>query len=322
MDVVRSTLKDMGGNIRVETEEGKGTAFELSIPFTLSVNRALMVRSGEDTYALPMSALEALVRITKADLEDFYKGETNKLSYGSEEYDFGYLGELLQTLERPQIDTVLEPTIALALFRSGQNRIALMVDEITGSQEVVVKSLSAPFKLLPGISGAAIMGDGSVVVTLDMPTLIHSYYKLVESGEVENIEIKPGAGVENAPRVMVVDDSVTVRKVTSRFLNRQGYIVESARDGVEALRLIHDQKPDLMLVDVEMPRMDGFELLGILRSTEKFKDLPIFLITSRTGTKHRERGLSLGAQRYFGKPYREDELIEAMNEYLLPGGRA
>ena len=322
MDVVRSTLRDMGGNIQIETEEGKGTAFELSIPFTLSVNRALMVRSGEDTYALPISALEALVRITREDLEGFYSGDTQKLSYGSEEYDFGYLGELLQTLERPPIDTILEPTIALALFRSGRSRIALMVDEITGSQEVVVKSLSAPFKLLSGISGAAIMGDGSVVVALDMPTLINSYYKLVESGGIDTIEIQPGQGADNTPRVMVVDDSVTVRKVTSRFLNRQGYIVESARDGVEALRLIHDQKPDLMLVDVEMPRMDGFELLGILRSTEKFKDLPVFLITSRTGTKHRERGLSLGAQRYFGKPYREDELIEAMNEYLLPGGNA
>lgn len=322
MDVVRSTLRDMGGNIHIETEEGKGTAFELSIPFTLSVNRALMVQSGEDTYALPMSSLEALVRITKEDLEGFYKGETQKLQYGADEYDFGYLGELLQTLERPPIDTILEPTIALALFRSGQKRIALMVDEITGSQEVVVKSLSSPFRLLPGISGAAIMGDGSVVVALDMPTLINSYYKILDTGETKRIEISPSQGDQHAPVVMVVDDSVTVRKVTSRFLNRQGYIVESARDGVEALRLIHDQKPDLMLVDVEMPRMDGFELLGILRSTDKFKDLPVFLITSRTGSKHRERGLSLGAQRYFGKPYREDELIEAMNEYLAPRGNA
>lgn len=322
MDVVRSTLRDMGGNIHIETEEGKGTAFEMSIPFTLSVNRALMVNSGEDTYALPMSSLEALVRITRQDLEGFYKGDTKKLRYGADEYDFGYLGELLQTLERPPIDTILEPTIALALFRSGQKRIALMVDEILGSQEIVVKSLSSPFKLLAGISGAAIMGDGSVVVALDMPTLVNGYYKLLDSGDADRVEIQTDQNVDHTPVVMVVDDSVTVRKVTSRFLNRQGYIVESARDGVEALRLIHDQKPDLMLVDVEMPRMDGFELLGILRSTEKFKDLPVFLITSRTGAKHRERGLSLGAQRYFGKPYREDELVEAMNEYLLPGGSA
>ena len=204
------------------------------------------------------------------------------------------------------------------LFRGGRNRIALMVDEASGSQEVVVKSLESPFKLLPGISGAAIMGDGGVVVALDMPTLITGYYNLLASGQSAQIEYHPEEDDDRTPVVMVVDDSVTVRKVTSRFVKRQGYIVESARDGVEALRLIHDQKPDLMLVDVEMPRMDGFELLGILRSTDKFKDLPVFLITSRTGEKHRERGLSLGAQRYFGKPYREDELIEAMNEYLAP----
>ena len=322
MDVVRSTLRDMGGNINIETEEGKGTAFELSVPFTLSVNRALMVRSGEDTYAIPLSSLEALVRIEKQELETFYSGEREKLSYDSEDYDFGYLGELLQTLERPPLDTLLEPTIPMTLFRSGQKRIALMVDEIISSQEMVVKSLSAPFKLLPGISGAAIMGDGGIVVALDMPTLVGSHYKQLEAGGTDKVEIKGAHSTEETPRVMVVDDSVTVRKVTSRFLNRQGYIVESARDGVEALRLIHDQKPDLMLVDVEMPRMDGFELLGILRSTDKFKDLPVFLITSRTGAKHKERGLSLGAQRYFGKPYREDELLDAMNEYLIPDGNA
>ena len=318
MDVVRSTLRDMGGNIQIETEEGKGTAFEMSIPFTLSVNRALMVYSGDDTYALPMSSVEALVRITKTDLEAFYKGESQKLKYGADEYDFGYLGELLQTLERPPIDAILDPTITLVLFRSAQNRIALMVDEVVGSQEVVVKSLASPFKLLPGVSGAAIMGDGNVIVALDMPTLVNRHYTNLASGVTPDADRVIEQPKEKTPVVMVVDDSVTVRKVTSRFLTRQGYIVESARDGVEALRLVHDNAPDLMLVDVEMPRMDGFELLSILRSTDKFKDLPVFLITSRTGEKHRERGLSLGAQQYFGKPYREDELIEAMNEYLSP----
>ena len=228
-----------------------------------------------------------------------------------------YLGELLKTLDRPPLDTILEPTVSLALFRVGIHRIAVMVDEVMGSHEVVVKSLSAPFNHLPGLSGAAIMSDGSVVVTLDMPTLVRSYFEQVRAAtSAVSATAKELPEDTRTPVVMVVDDSVTVRKVTSRFLGREGFVVETARDGVEALRLVHDQKPDLILLDVEMPRMDGFELLGVLRSTEKFKDLPVILITSRTGEKHRERGLGLGAQSYFGKPYREDELLNEINQQL------
>lgn len=315
MDVVRSTLREMGGNVTLRSERGRGSEFSLSIPFTLSVNRALMIHIGEDTYALPLASLEALVRLSKSDLESYYNNPDKKLSYGADQYDFGYLGEMLKTLERPVIDTIVEPTVSVVLFRVGNYRTALLIDEIIGSYEVVVKSLSPPFNAIPGLSGAAIMGDGSVVVTLDMPKLISSHYA---SANERNAPAQIAEAVEELriPTIMVVDDSVTVRKVTTRFLQREGFIVEAARDGVDALRMVHDQQPDLMLVDVEMPRMDGFELLSVLRSTEKFKNLPVVLITSRTGEKHRQRGLSLGAQNYFGKPYREDLLLEEINKLL------
>jgi chemosensory pili system protein ChpA (sensor histidine kinase/response regulator) len=159
------------------------------------------------------------------------------------------------------------------------------------------------------------MGDGSVVVTLDMPALIASHYTSVIDDTDQGNLIQPHEET-HTPTIMVVDDSVTVRKVTSRFLTREGFIVETARDGAEALRMVHDHAPDLMLVDVEMPRMDGFELLGTLRSSEKFENLPIVLITSRTGEKHKQRGLSLGANNYFGKPYREDQLLEEIKRLL------
>ena len=317
MDVVKATIREMGGSVSVSSELGRGTQFQLSIPFTTSVNRALMVHCGEDLYALPLASLEALVRLSSSDLQSYYQNPHKKLAYGADEYDFGYLGELLKTRERPPINAIVEPTVSVVLFRVGNHRLALLIDEIVGSNEVVVKSLSHPFNAVPGLSGAAIMGDGSVVVTLDMPALIASHYTSIDQstdqGGIHSHEEM------HTPTIMVVDDSVTVRKVTSRFLTREGFAVETARDGAEALRMVHDQAPDLMLVDVEMPRMDGFELLGALRSSDKFKDLPIVLITSRTGEKHKQRGLSLGADNYFGKPYREDQLLEEIKR-LLGGG--
>ena len=319
MDVVRSTVRKVGGTVNVHTNTGQGSAFELAIPFTLSVNRALMVKIGEDSYALPLTSLEALVRVTRGQLEDFYQDNSKVLHYGNEVYQFGYLGELLQTLERPPLESIKDPSIALVLFRSGERRLAVQVDEIMASQEIVLKSLARPFNDVPGLSGAAIMGDGSVVVTLDMITLIQSYFERLsrQASEAEQaIAVHQQVEEDHIPNILVVDDSVTVRKVTSRFLSRNNFVVDLARDGVDALRVVHDHKPDLMLVDVEMPRMDGFELLSILRATEEFKEIPVILITSRTGEKHRERGLSLGANRYFGKPYREDELLESIHELL------
>ncbi len=315
MDVVKSTIREMGGSINLSSELGKGTRFQLSIPFTTSVNRALMVHCGEDLYALPLASLEALVRLSRTDLQSYYENPNKKLAYGADEYDFGYLGELLKTRERPPMDAIIEPTVSVVLFRVGNHRLALLIDEIVGSNEVVVKSLSYPFNAVPGLSGAAIMGDGSVVVTLDMPALIASHYTSVIDDTDQGNLIQPYEET-HTPTIMVVDDSVTVRKVTSRFLTREGFIVETARDGAEALRMVHDHAPDLMLVDVEMPRMDGFELLGTLRSSEKFENLPIVLITSRTGEKHKQRGLSLGANNYFGKPYREDQLLEEIKRLL------
>jgi len=315
MDVVKATIREMGGSIGVSSELGQGTQFQLSIPFTTSINRALMVHCGEDLYALPLASLEALVRISRTDLQSYYQNPQKKLAYGADKYDFGYLGELLKTRERPPIDVIIEPTVSVVLFRVGNHRLALLIDEIVGSKEVVVKSLSHPFNTVPGLSGAAIMGDGSVVVTLDVPALIAGHYTSSDLSTDQKSIIHTHQEA-HTPTIMVVDDSVTVRKVTSRFLSREGYVVETARDGAEALRMVHDQAPDLMLVDVEMPRMDGFELLGTLRSSDKFKDLPIVLITSRTGEKHKQRGLSLGANNYIGKPYREDQLLEEIKRVL------
>ena len=312
MDIVRSTISQLGGTVDVGSKTGIGSTFFLRIPFTLSVNRALMVSIGDNHYALPLSSLEALARVPVAELDSYYEDTDKYLNYGSHDYRVMYLGEILRTSERPRTEILTDQTVPLALFRSGEFAIAAQVDEIYGSQEVVVKSLSHPFNKIPGLSGAAIMGDGTLVVTLDMFTLM---------SKSENREINTPINIENREaaadvetNILVVDDSVTVRKVTSRFLKREGFAVNLARDGVDALRMINEHVPDLIILDVEMPNMDGFELIEILQSTESFAHIPVILITSRTGEKHRQRGLALGAKRYFGKPYQEDEILLAINE--------
>ncbi len=312
MNIVRSIVSQLGGTVEVGSKSGVGSTFFLRIPFTLSVNRALMISIDENKYALPLSSLEALARVPKQELDSYYEEDDKYLSYGNHRYRVMYLGEILKTSKRPPTESLTDRTVPLALFRSGEFSVAAQVDEIFGSQEIVVKSLGHPFNNIPGVSGAAIMGDGTVLVTLDMFTLMSKvdHSSLGDQPQIDNRELIE----EEQTQILVVDDSVTVRKVTSRFLKHEGFAVSLARDGVEALKMINEYIPDLIILDVEMPNMDGFELISILRSNERFEDIPVILITSRTGEKHRQRGLELGAQRYFGKPYREEEIMVAIGE--------
>ena len=318
MDVVKSTLEEMGGSVRLTSTAGRGTQVQLTIPLTRSAGRALMVRIGEALYALPLASVDALVRLDRTALQYHYANPQKPLTYGGQPYRFGYLGEALGTQQRPPIETFSEPTVPLVLFQAGSERVALLVDTLIGSNDLVVKSLSRPFNTVPGLSGAAIMDDGSVVVTLDMPALLGSG----ATPDSAPAPIAPAATADEAPSseqrplIMVVDDSVSVRKVISRMLTNNDFRVATANNGVEALRSLNEQPPDLMLLDVEMPEMGGFELLGRLRSSTAFKALPVILITSRVGEKHRQHGLALGANNYFGKPYREDELLTEIRRLL------
>ena len=188
---------------------------------------------------------------------------------------------------------------------------------LLGSREIVVKTLGIQFSAVRGVSGATVMGDGSVVVILDLHALIREQLAL---GLHNAILLEPARATTeedvSEKTIMVVDDSVTVRKVTGRFLEREGFRVITAKDGVEALQLLQDHLPDVMLLDIEMPRMDGFEVAKNIRSSSRLKDLPIIMITSRTGEKHRERAFSLGVNKYMGKPYQEDLLLTNIHELL------
>jgi len=308
MDVVNAEIKQLGGSMTLSTESGAGTTFIIRLPFTVSVNRALMVYSGDDLYAIPLNTIEGIVRVSGYELEAYYAPDAPPFEYAGKQYDLRYLGDLLVTGQQPRLSGHSLP-LPVILVRGAEHSVAVQVDSLAGSREIVVKSLGKQFAVVPGISGATILGDGRVVVILDLLAVIRAQQAL-HSQQMLAAERAMVPQSRRSTLVMVVDDSITVRKVTSRLLERHGMEVVTAKDGVEAIARLQDLQPDIMLLDIEMPRMDGFEVATLVRHDDRLKDLPIIMITSRTGEKHRERARSLGVNEYLGKPYQEAQLLE------------
>ncbi len=303
MDVVNAAIKQMGGLLDIESESGQGTRFVISLPLTLAISRALMVNVADEIFALPLLSVQGVERISVAEIKALMTEEKPVYKWLDEEFRFMNLGHLigLQSTVLSEEDQMLP----LLMVRSGDYRAAILVDGLLGSREVVVKPVGPQLSTLRGVAGATIMGNGSVVLILDLGILIR------RTITQEMMEAVPTEAAE-AERltVMVVDDSITVRKVTTRLLERNDYDVLSAKDGVDALGQLLEVRPDIMLLDIEMPRMDGFELATNMRNDEELKNIPIIMITSRTGEKHRDRALSIGVNKYMGKPFSEDELLE------------
>ena len=315
MDVVSSEIKQLGGSIEIESEAGKGTTFIVRLPFTVSVNRALMVKMGEDQYAIPLNSIEGIVRISSFELQHFYENTDAHFNYAGQDYLIRYLGHMLESNTQPKLENQPLP-LPVLLVRGADHSVALQVDQLMGSREIVVKNLGKQFSLVQGLSGATVMGDGSLVVILDLLSLIRARLANDASLKVDADQLRIEQE-EKTTTIMVVDDSVTVRKVASRFLGRQGFDVITASDGRDAMNKLQIHTPDLMLLDIEMPRMDGFEVASSVRAMENLRDLPIIMITSRTGQKHRDRAMAVGVNSYMGKPYQEDLLLEEIKN-LLP----
>ena len=310
MDVVSNEIKLMGGSIEINSTKNKGTCFLVRVPFAVSINRALMVTIGEEVYALPLSTIEGVVRVSPYELEEYYRPDGPDFEYAGQRYDLKYLGEYLGHGNSYQLQNQAMP-LPVVLIRTAEHTAAVQVDSVSGSREIVVKPLGPQLGVIPGMSGATILGDGRVVLILDMAAMIRSMAAEVRDMPVVGAALTP---VSENLQVMVVDDSVTVRKVASRLLERHGMDVVIAKDGLEAMTKLQDILPDIMLLDIEMPRMDGFELASLMRHDERLQDVPIVMITSRTGDKHRERALEIGVNRFMGKPFQESELLDAIAE--------
>ncbi|WP_078083852.1 Hpt domain-containing protein [Microbulbifer mangrovi] len=319
MDVVSAEIKQIGGAVSIASQAGNGTEFVVRLPFTVSVNRALMVKVGEDLFALPLNTIEGIVRLSPFELEHYYRTPEARFEYAGEPYQVNYFGSLLQSSAQPRL-AVEDMQMPVLLVRTENSAMALQVDAIMGSREIVVKSLGPQFAAVQGVSGATVTGDGTVVVILDAHALLRKHAALLARPETPLLEelSEPVSGREEPVQqklVMVVDDSVTVRKVTTRFLEREGYRVITAKDGQDAIIQLQDVIPDVMLLDIEMPRMDGFEVARNIRGSHRLRDIPIIMITSRTGKKHRDHALSLGVNHYLGKPYQEEVLLNAIRDY-------
>ncbi len=314
MDVVGSEIKALGGDITIDSTFGVGSEFQIRIPFTVSINRALMVVVKEETYAVPLNTIEGIVRVSPYELEAYYQPDAPMFEYAGQPYRLGYMGKMLDKSDDPSLAGQVAP-LPVILARSGDNAVALQFDRVIGSREVVVKTLGPQFSDVGGISGATVLGDGSVVIILDCMALVRSYEATVDVPASAVEETTP-EGSSDVRTVMIVDDSVTVRKVTSRLMERHGYEVETAKDGVDAMNQLQDIRPDVVLLDIEMPRMDGFEVLRSVRRDPNLKDLPIIMITSRTGEKHKQQAMELGVNQYLGKPFQEASLLATIDEVI------
>jgi chemosensory pili system protein ChpA (sensor histidine kinase/response regulator) len=299
MDAVRTDIQALGGRVEVSSKPGRGTTFSLFLPLTLAVAQAVIVRAGGRVCAIPSSMVEQVQEYKTSALDNVYT--TRELRWLGHTYPFHYLPRVLGDMEH-QYEA--RPYNCVMLLKSGESRLAIHVDELLRNQEVVLKNIGPQLSRVPGITGATVMPNGQPVLVLN-PVQIAAREYVPISSQVETRVEKAAS----SPIVMVVDDSLTVRKITGRLLSRQGYQVVTAKDGVDALQQLQEITPEVMLVDIEMPRMDGFDLAKNLRRDPATARIPIIMITSRTAEKHRTHALSLGVNVFLGKPYQEDELI-------------
>jgi chemosensory pili system protein ChpA (sensor histidine kinase/response regulator) len=314
MDVVRSEIAALGGRVEVTTQRGNGTRFVLYLPLTLAVAQAVLVRAGGRVWALPSPMVQQVQQVKPDVLVNLYTQRS--VEWQGKTYPFHYLPRLLgdnsHHPESGRYNSVL-------LLRAGQGLAAIHVDEMIGNQEVVVKNIGPQLARVSGIAGATVLGSGEIVLIINPVQLAQRTDVTVFDPDAEervaSDHVRPQAAV-GRPLVMVVDDSLTVRKITGRLLTREGFDVTTAKDGVDALQVLGEQMPDVILLDIEMPRMDGFEFTKTIKGDPKLAHIPIVMITSRTADKHRKRAKELGVDLYLGKPFQEEELLRNLREML------
>lgn len=307
MDVVRNEIAQLGGRVDLASSRGRGTSFTLYLPLTLAVTQVVLVRSGTSVIALAATLVEQVLRV---------KAEALKLAYEAKAVEFQDrvypLHSMQELLGRPPAGELL-PYNSVLIVRGGVQRVAVHVDELLGNREIVVKAIGAQLGRVPGVSGATVLADGRIALIMNPVQLAQR----LRATPVPPILHTTVVRASLAPVVMVVDDSLTVRKITGRLLEREGYRVVTAKDGVDALEQMAELLPKVMLVDIEMPRMDGFDLARNVRADPRTRGVPIIFISSRTAEKHRSQAASLGVNAFLGKPYPEAELLQLVAKYSV-----
>jgi len=311
MDVVRNEVTGIGGRVEVESAAGQGTTFTVYLPLTLAVTQAVLVRAAGSVLAVPSAMVEQVLRLKSDALAAHYAA--GQVEFQERAYPLYGLAALLGA------GAVASPGAhhSVLLLRSGAQRIALQVDELVGNEEIVVKNIGPQLARVPGVSGATVLADGAIVLIVNPVALTQRMRAAPDQGGLPAV-----APISVQPVIMVVDDSLTVRKATGRLLEREGYQVITAKDGLDALEQMKVVMPSVLLADIEMPRMDGFDLARQVRSDPVTRHLPIVVISSRTAEKHRNQAAQIGVNAFLGKPYSEAELLRQIAELLAPGSRA
>jgi chemosensory pili system protein ChpA (sensor histidine kinase/response regulator) len=311
MDVVRSEVAALGGRLDTESTVGLGTRFTITLPLSLAVTQVVVVQSGAHRYAIASASVEQVLQLKPQALVAAYADQG--IEWLGERVQVVHLASLLDLSDQSPVAQHYSPVV---IVKVGERRVALHVDSVTKNQEVVLKNMGPQLSRVHGVVGATVMGNGDIVLIIN-PILFADRMGLsYRSNDDQRMAQSMLRDSAESYTVMVVDDSVTVRKVSQRFLAREGYQVVLAKDGVDALRQLQDVMPDVMLVDIEMPRMDGYDFTRAIRADQRLKHIPIIMITSRTADKHRNYALSLGVNAYMGKPYSESDLAETIKSFV------
>ena len=309
LDVVRNDISGLGGRVDLNSEFGKGTVFSVHLPVTLTVAQVLAVRSGATVYALPVGMIQQAQKIKRQDLVNAYSA--GEITWADKKYPIHYLSKLLDHEEHQPEDHAYSSVL---LLRSGSYNTALHIDEVIGNQEAVMKPIGAQLARVPGIVGATVSGDGSIMLIINPVQLANR--EILSAGHVTVKAPQKAANIASKPRALVVDDSLTMRKVLGRLLEREGYEVLIAKDGMDAMQVLQDVTPDIILTDIEMPLMDGFGLARNIRDDARTAKTPLIMISSRTADKHQNLAKEIGVDAFFGKPVHDEELINKVNELL------
>ena len=308
MDAVRAAVIALGGQIKITSTPGEGTSFMLSLPLTLATMQVVLVTAGSRDVAIPATLVQQVLQLSPSEL--LHARETGGLAWQGRQLP---LHRLTGLLGEPVVDAEIAHRTPVAVLRQFDHELAIELDAVAGHREVVVKNLGPQLAQVPGLAGATVLGDGSITLIINplpLPEFVATH--AVHSHALASSEVR----TKQAPRILVVDDSLTVRRASQRLLERHGYAVVLARDGMDALAQLRLHLPAAVLLDIEMPRMDGFELLIALRDDPRWRDLPVAMITSRTAERHREHAMKLGATAYLGKPFVEEELLDLLTQWL------
>ncbi len=316
MDVLNDSIRSLRGALFVQSAQNRGATFTVRLPYSLAVTQALLVQLNRDTYAVPLLSVEAITRLAPEEMTGYLSGKRAEHIYSDNRYPIHNMGVLFGDADSLQrYGQQVETRLPALLFRSAEASAALQVDAVIGSQEIIVKPVSPQLLGVPGISGATVLADGRVVLVLEIAPLVRNL-ATQEHRRAARMAQTTTQKRRQKLTAMVIDDSITMRKVLARFLERQNFEVTTAKDGMDAVAKLEEHVPDIAFLDIEMPRMDGFEVMQHIRNQSHLKQLPVIMVTSRSGDKHRERGRKLGVNDYQIKPYNEEELLISIRGVL------